>query len=173
MNLFVLDADPYVAAIQNQDLHVKKISLESVQILQTAYPLEDLRREDCPRNQEGNPRGHGYFNHPVCKWARANINNFYWTLEHSIALHQEYLYRFGEEHFSYSFVRWAIKNVPQIPDTPKTEHPQCFQKYPHLITPGDPITGYRKYYKEAKMSFTWKTKTVYASWTKRKVPYWL
>lgn len=170
MNLFILDKDYSKAAQYYQDLHVKKICVESAQILQTAYQLSEL--QSAPRNQKGGIRGHGYKNHPVCVWARQNINNFTWALFHADAIHKEFIYRFGKEHFSKCFVDWCFDSTPNLPDAPMTPHPQCFKNYPELTSP-DPVEGYRKYYKAAKMSFTIKNKVVPATWTKREKPDWL
>ena len=171
MNLFVLDKDYTQAAIYNHDIHVKKICLESVQILQTAYPLNKL--EDAPRTKVGTVRKHGYKNHPLCVWGRKNICNFQWALFHAHALQEEYLYRFGSEHFSNCFVKWAFRNEPELAVAPMTEHPQCFDEYAHLIKPGNPVQGYRDYYKAAKMSFVMHNKIVPATWTKRNIPQWI
>lgn len=169
MNLFILDEDYQQAAEYYQDLHVQKIPLEGVQILQTAYSLEQLAQ--APRNQQGKIRGHGYFNHPVCKWARQNINNFYWALFHTHALHEEFIHRFGHSHFSKCFSDWCFDNPPNLPDSPKTQHPQCFKDYPQLIS-ADPVVGYRKYYKVAKNSFVICGQIVRATWTNRPTPDW-
>lgn len=171
MNLFVLDKDYTQAAIYNQDLHVRKICVESAQILQNAYSLDKLK--EAPKTQVGNSRSHSYFNHPVCVWARRNINNFHWALFHAAALHEEFEYRFGKKHFSSRFIEWAFKNEPELSSESFSDHPQCFGSFEHLIKPGNPIEGYRDYYRKAKMSFKFGNKIIPASWTKRNTPEWV
>jgi hypothetical protein len=170
MNIFVLDSDYQQAAEFYQDIHVKKICVEIVQILQNAYSLKEL--ESAPKSQTGNIRKHSYRNHPVCIWARENINNFYWALFHGQALHKEFYYRFGKYHFSKCFIDWALENQPDLPDLPQTPHPQCFGDFGFLKSIS-PVVGYRKYYKIAKSEFTIHGKKVSASWTNRPRPAWL
>ncbi len=169
MNIFVLDSDYKKAAELYQDIHVKKICLEIVQILQNAYSLKEL--QSAPKTQEGNIRKYSYRNHPVCVWARTNINNFYWALFHGQALHEEFYYRFGKYHFSKCFIDWALQNEPDLPDLPMTAQPQCFGDYLSLKSE-TPVIGYRKYYNIAKAFFTIHGEIVPASWTKRPTPDW-
>jgi hypothetical protein len=172
MNLFILDLDPQKAAQYYQDLHINKIIIEGSQLLAAAYPLERLAEADCPRTQKGQPRKHGHYNHPMTKWVRQNMNNFTWTLDHLSGLYQERLYRFGKPHFTWEFIEWSRNNLPKLPSSNLTEHPQCFAvSFPECIVPGNPVQGYQNYYNKAKREFKFGKKMVKASWTKRDVPY--
>ncbi len=172
MNIFRLDNNPNIAATFYHDSHVRKICVEIAQILQTAYSLERLAAPDCPRNQKGKPRGHGYKNHPICVWARLNLSNFAWVVKHGEALHQEFVFRFGKKHFSFSFIDWCLRNSPQIPVGVPTVQPQCFKNYPNLINP-DPVQGYRDYYNTDKLFFFQNGKKKFAKWSKRPIPNWI
>jgi hypothetical protein len=172
MNLFILDADPKVAAKYYQDLHINKIIVEGCQVLAAAYPIERLAQDDCPRTQKGTPRKHGHYNHPVTVWVREHMSNFKWTLEHVYALYMERLHRFNKYHFGLGFLEWCTLNSPELAQAELTEHPQCFQlNHPECVVPGDPVKGYQNYYNKAKREFKFGNKIIKATWTNRDVPY--
>lgn len=176
MNMFILDSDPDIAARYNQDLHVKKIIIEGAQMLANAYDRERLAKDDVPRTDKGTARVGGLPNHPMSKWVRQNKSNYQWTLDHIRALCDEYTYRFGSKHYTEKFIQWVENNLPSLPDGELTEHPQCFaNSFPQCIVPNDPVKGYQNYYNEGKQYFIYNKnknpRRVYASWTKRKVPY--
>jgi hypothetical protein len=173
MNLFRLDNDPFEAAKLYQDLHVRKIVLEAAQLLANCYTKEQLA--SAPKTQKGNIRKHSHIHHPISKWVKQTFGNYFWTLAHAIALANEYEYRFNKKHFCDDFINWCMKCEPDLLDSysnEETEQPQCFKQYPELVVPGDPVAGYRNYYRIAKSSFTIHGEIVYATWTKREVPTW-
>jgi len=170
MNLFILDSNPIKAAQLYQDLHVNKIVCEGSQMLATAYPLSRLAEPDCPRTQRGTPRVHSYLKHPMTMWVNENMSNFNWTLTHIKALSDEFTYRFGEKHFTLSFIEWCFNNKPILKESPLTIQPQCFSTYPDCIVPNNPVAGYHNYYNKAKAVFNFGKRVVKATWTKRDVP---
>ena len=172
MNLFVLDQNPEKAAALSQDLHVRKMTPETAQLLANGFSLEQLMF--APKTQTGNVRKYSYIHHPVSKWVLQSKENFKWALKHGTALCEEFYYRFEKEHFCSTFIKWAnIHNPLNVAEGPFTEHPQCFVKdYPELIVPNNPVKGYRNYYRVAKRQFLFKGKIVKASWTKRTIPDW-
>ena len=171
MNLFILDADPKMAAQYYQDLHINKIIVEGCQVLASAYPVERLSQHDCPRTQKGTARGHSHYNHPVTVWVRENTSNFTWALEHTTALYWERVHRFNKDHFGFSFIMWCSNNPPALSQDKLTEHPQCFKHHPDCVVPGNPVKGYQNYYNKAKREFKFGNKIIKATWTNRDVPY--
>lgn len=176
MNLFRLDDNPYLAAKYNQDLHVRKIIVEAAQLLANCYSIEQLK--DAPKTQSGNVRKYSHIHHPVSKWAKETNGNWQWTVYHAMYLCEEFYYRFGKEHFCRGFVFWCFNenlvpyNIAEKENIHQTEQPQCFKQHPDCIVPGDPVAGYRNYYRTAKKTFDIRGKTVHATWTKRDIPEW-
>lgn len=172
MNLFRLSDDPKETAQFYQDIHVRKIIVESAQILANCYTLKEL--ENAPKTQLGNTRKYSYYNHPICKWVREDLNNYNWVLCHAVALVTEYTYRFDKKHFCADFILWCAINFPNLKNIAPTEHPQCFLKYPELMVKNNPVEGYRNYYKTHKMFFVNKKgKVTNATWTRRDKPIWI
>lgn len=175
MNIFRLSNCPVECARQMQDLHIRKQALETTQLLANCYSPEQLQK--APKTQLGNVRKHSHIHHPISKWVMQNGSNFLWTLQHAIALHYEFVWRFKKEHFCENFVGWCLNNIfpENIIDknsSIQTEQPQCFKQYPQCVVPGDPVAGYKNYYRTAKKSFDIRGKKVYATWTNRDVPEW-
>jgi len=174
MNLFRLHNDPHEAAKLYQDLHVRKIVLEATQLLANCYSADQM----CfaPRTQLGNMRKHSHIHHPISKWVTETYGNFYWTVMHACALEYEFEYRFGKRHFCEGFIYWCLSTPPHLLcsmlNEKQTEQPQCFKQYPQCVVPGDPVAGYRNYYRTAKKSFDIRGKIVHATWTNRDIPEW-
>ena len=171
MNLFVLDQEPEKAAQLNQDIHVRKICLEATQLLTNCFSEDQLRF--APLTQTGNVRKYSHIHHPVSKWVKETSENFKWALSHALALSEEFYYRFEKDHFCSTFIKWASIHTPELVGVGKlSEHPQCFKAYPELMVDGNPVEGYRNYYKTAKRSFLIRGKIINATWTNRQVPEW-
>jgi hypothetical protein len=180
MNIFRLSNCPVECARQMQDLHIRKQVLETTQLLANGYSADQLVY--APYTQNGTMRKHSHLHHPISKWVLYNNKNFEWTLKHASALSDEFYWRFGKRHFCDTFISWCRKiswfrkGFPELIysnlNEKETEQPQCFKQYPQCIVPGDPVAGYRNYYRVAKRSFVIRGKTIYATWTKREIPAW-
>lgn len=173
MNIFRLSDCPVEAAFFMQDLHIRKQVVETVQLLANGYSLEQL--QDAPKTQTGNVRKYSHTHHPISKWTKETYGNFNWVARHAVALDEEYYYRFSKIHFCHHFIKWNWDTYhPANVNTSlaQTEQPQCFKKYPQCIVPGDPVAGYRNYYRTAKKTFDMRGKIVHATWTRRDVPEW-
>ena len=169
MNLFRLSNDPIEAAQLNQDLHVRKILLEATQLLANCFSKDQLKL--APYTQAGTVRAYSYIHHPISHYVKATRGNYNWALQHSLALCNEFRYRFNKPHFCEGFIQWAANNNPEmVKEGGETEFPQCFKQYPECHVAGNPVAGYKNYYKKAKKSFDMRGKTVEATWTKREVP---
>lgn len=118
MNIFVIDDgyDPQECARQQCDEHVKKMGLESCQILATCFTLDRLAESDCPRTQKNKPRKHFNPKHPSCKWANQSTGNVDWLIQHAEELFAEKYRRYpeGGRHFTHDFLDWVIKNVDDM-----------------------------------------------------------
>lgn len=159
MNLFILDRIPEIAATYYCDRHVVKIILEAVEMMGYAY--DQGKYPPLPWLKHKNP----HFNHPMSQWVRDSRQNFDWALRHSIALCDEFAFRYGKEHSYRRHITWVTFNIPLLSDTGLTDWPRCFGQWKEDIElSDDAVYDYRRYYMLAKRSF--------ATWKKRPMPEW-
>jgi hypothetical protein len=152
MNIFYLDEDPVVAAQSLVDIHcgakgcAGKMIVETAQMLANCYTPEQLSHSSCPRTAKGETRGYSYLHHPCSKWTIKSLDNFFWLVNHGQAMHDEKLYRYGNEHFSYQFIKWCIDNWPDLPSIGLTTPALAMKSYPELMNEKDPVGSYRAFY---------------------------
>ena len=93
MNIFLTDPDPHTCAVWLDDVRVSKMTLETAQLLSTTCNLLlpghtwDLYKTT-------------HMNHPCALFARKNLSNFNWLVEHGLCLAAEFDRRFGHAHKS-------------------------------------------------------------------------
>src|SRR5574343_1523365 len=97
MNIFAVDADPIQAARDLCDRHVVKMTLETAQILCSAFDESPYKKT--------------HFNHPCCKWARTSKSNYQWLIAHGLGLSAEYSLRYGKTHKSEQVIQWCMANM--------------------------------------------------------------
>ena len=102
-------------------------------------------------------------NHPTAIWARTNGCNYEWLYELFVDLSDEYTYRYGKQHLSYTklvdVLATAPRNIPVgLFTTPTPAMPD------HCKIKNDSLASYRKYYIEEKSHL--------ATWKNREVPEW-
>lgn len=148
MNVFVLDADPSVAAAAQHDKHVVKMVLESAQLLCGPLP--------------GAPYRPTHLAHPCAAWTRASRGNYLWLVDHARALAEEYTRRYGRVHASTAVIEWCAQRTGAIPDGSLQPHAQAM---PARYRGPCAVTAYRRYYVAEKLSG--------AHWTRREPPAWL
>ena len=153
MNIFILDRDVTMCARYHCDQHVVKMILESVQLLCTALNKKGF---DTPYRST-------HTNHPCVLWVEESYANFRWLRALTLALNDEYRWRFDKlaDHKSVSVLP-KISDY-RYDDLGLTEFAQAM---PHEYrVPGQPVTAYRQFYRGEKMRF--------ARWTRRSKPDWL
>lgn len=152
MNIFVLDTDIQTCAQYHCDQHVVKMILESVQIMCTAL------------NKKGfvTPYRSTHVKHPCVLWVEASYENFQWLHGLTLALNDEYRFRYAKtvDHGSIAVLR-QIETF-RYESTGLTEFAQAMPD--DYKVPGDAVSAYRAFYLGEKMGF--------ARWTKRAVPHW-
>lgn len=155
MNIFILDENPDVAATLHNDKHVVKMIVETAQLLSTAHHVagSPIAAKLYRKTHE---------NHPCAKWVRESKANYEWAYFLFNALCIEYTYRYGKQHKTMREKAIALGNIPNIPDVGLTPFPQCMPD--DCRVPGDPVSAYRKYYREHKSHI--------ANWKKRDIPEW-
>ncbi len=188
MNLFILDEDPVLAAIQNCDKHVCKIILEAADMLCLAHWETSGLSPSAPRElltprvitdklnrvrEIYKYRAQSQVNNHVSIWVRTSAQNYRWTVKHGLALCEEYERRYhnnlkkrGEKHHKAKpFLEWFDNNLPPLPNIGLTEFRQAVAREPYdCVRTGDPVTAYREYYVRYKARF--------AKWRLGNVPQW-
>ena len=156
MNIFVVNADPVLAAQDLCDKHIVKMILESAQMLSTIHRLcgstSDLLYKPT------------HANHPCTIWARTSTANYRWLYQHFIALSLEYTFRFNKQHKSYVQLRRVLEHPPVcVPDGALTPFAQAM---PAEYCSEDAVQAYRRYYAVKKQ-------TIDMKYTNRNQPSWL
>jgi hypothetical protein len=157
---------PVQAARYNCDAHVRKIILESVEMMGYAF---DRGRFDRGRFEPWpwlHTKGR-HKNHPMSLWVRSSLQNYDWTLQHAYALSEEFTFRFGKIHKCHSYLDWISSNLPlqNLGSSRLTDWPRCFAGYQDTVgVSEDVVYDYRRYYMIAKRHL--------ANWTKRPIPDW-
>jgi len=134
MNIFVLDSDPAVAATYHTDKHVRKMIVESAQMLSTAHQIIN--------GPNPNVYKIAYKNHPCTKWARESQLNYMWLLSLFIYLLEEYKLRFNKTHKCETL----IKSLSVIPNISKTNITPFALAMPEQYKTNDAVKSYRSYY---------------------------
>ena len=80
MNIFYVDADPKIAAHSLCDNHIRKMQIESAQMLCTTFWHYGFWA----------PYKKAHYNHPSTKWVRESKANFNWLLEHGLEICKEF-----------------------------------------------------------------------------------
>lgn len=88
MQIFVTDPNPKLCAQYLDDLRLRKMILESGQLLSNAL------------HQKGFPSSikQTHIHHPLTKWVAQDNNHYNWLYVHFLALLEEYRYRFNKSH---------------------------------------------------------------------------
>jgi hypothetical protein len=93
MNIFAVNEDPRLAALQLPDKLIPKMIVESAQMLSTAHRVLD-------GDERADAKGlykKAYENHPSTIWVRKDAMNYWWLWMHALTLCAEYKWRFTDE----------------------------------------------------------------------------
>lgn len=152
MNLFVLDADPEVAAVTQCDKHIVKMPLEAVQLLSTASHKLNLRAPYKPNHVK----------HPCTLWLLESSANIEWTMLHAQALFREYSARYNRTHASeVAFRSLDMYGLLDAVPGDMTPFKLCM---PEQYKRESAVESYRAYYLGDKARF--------AKWSKSDPPEW-
>lgn len=197
MNIFVLHSHPRKAARYHVDVHVRKMVLETCQLLYTAhwilwYPKLNTvhsavkfsraqkRRDpppyfnDAPTNKTTGEVGYRpcHPQHPCALWARESIHNYHWLARLGVELAREYRFRFGgKPHACEVHAEWLLAHPPPAF---KCRVPKPLMDYEFAIAMDEeykisslPIVCYRHYYRTSK------NERGLIKYTRRYMPHWL
>lgn len=159
MNIFAVDTCPVKSARALPDKLIVKMPLETAQMLSTAHRYLSPD-EYCV--QKGLYKK-AYFNHPCTIWARTTHENYRWLALHFITLCEEYYFRYGKYHASWTKLWDGLKIFPMnIQEGDLTNFAQAMPD--QYKNPNNHVEAYRKYMIAEKH---------YAKWEKgTKKPYW-
>lgn len=158
--LFFLDDDPAKAARYQCDRHVTKMVTECAQILSNVHWLNRYRGPEYTVDYDG-PYGYTTMASPELKplrWINDNLSNYYWAVEHGLALCAECERRYGRMRGCYDageVLEWLMDNPPPIPMRSRSPFmPATVKDHARLFeVPNDPVATSRLYYAFAVMCF--------------------
>ena len=160
MNIFILDSEPTVAATMHTDKHVRKMILETSQMLSTAHHILDGYKPGIYKP--------AYANHPCTVWVRETSANYSYALKLLYGLHNEYKRRFGKIHASVSILNALTQFPTNIRQAGITPFALAMPKQYHSDLGA--VQSYRNYYNyEKRHLFQW-TNTPIPSWVLQEAP---
>jgi len=155
MNIFYINPDPIIAAKELCDDHIRKMQIESAQMLCTAHW------------ETGNeaPYKRAHLNHPSTKWVRESIHHYRWLVKPGLEVCYEFTKRYGKHHKTQDVLEWLEKNEPKLSNKQFIAPPQCM---PDVYRNNDTIKAYKTFYIEDKI------KIKKLSWNKlNNTPTWI
>lgn len=154
MNIFVLDAEPRVAARYHHDVHVRVMIKEAAQMLSVAHRM----LHDKPRDVYEMT----HINHPCSRWARESSANYLWLYHLFRYLAEEYKLRFKKQHRSHMLLDRYLKHIPSnIDDNGLTSFVMAM---PEQYRRPNAIEAYRHFYVATKLSFAHWSPPSYKPW---------
>ena len=143
MQLFILDYDPAAAAGMLCDSHLRKMCMETAQILSSVIVL----KKGSPG--EGIPKPYN-LRHPVIR-AVDSQEKINWVLSYLFALHREYFRRYGKRH-AYYFLCLKYKKILYVKCKCSGREKLDFARdFGGIEIPDeDLVSAYRKYYRYKK-----------------------
>jgi hypothetical protein len=137
MNIFYINADPQIAAQQLCDDHIRKMQIESAQMLCTTFHHYGI---DAPYKK-------AHYNHPSTKWVRESCTHVQWLLEHALEVCNEFVIRYGKKHATEDVLLWVKDNLHLLEGKISTKEftppPQCM---PDIYKCKDTVQAYRRFY---------------------------
>jgi len=152
MNIFILDLNHEKNAQYHADKHVVKMILESAQLLSSAVRMSGI--------DAGYKLTHK--NHPCAIWTRESLSNWLWLHDLTMALNDEYRYRYNKKVNHKSYDMAMSLPLPNINDIGMTTFRQAM---PDEYKDNDVVKAYRAYYIGEKSHLF--------SWKNREIPEWV
>ena len=86
MNIFYINSNPMIAAQELADDHIRKMQIESAQMLSAAHW----------ENGSSAPYKRTHVNHPSTIWTRESIHQYLWLVEHGLEICNEFKKRYDK-----------------------------------------------------------------------------
>lgn len=157
MNIFLLEQEPAARARAAYDCHLHWLAKEAAQLLSNA----------CLQAGMPAPYRLAQPHHPLSRWVCSSRAAYLFTLEHGMALLDEYAYRVGHRSTRMDEVFGQLQDAPPLPDLPLDEYPVCRLGEPVVyVSLEEAVELYRTYYRT-------KRSMLQAHYTRRDAPAWL
>lgn len=129
MNIFATDDCPFRAALNLDDDRVRKMIIESAQLLSFA-----LIRNGDPQAEFAMKPSRSHMNHKCSLWAAESISNYSWLFNHYEALVAIDIECRQKMHASARFLSALMpKKTTRIPQAPRTEFANAARNLSHGI----------------------------------------
>jgi len=159
VNIFYLSSNPFTAVKMHCDVHVRKMIVETVQMMVSAArrhgaPESLMPMTKATKYKPSTPHKGGYHNHPCTRWVGDSMTNYLWCYDLLTQLLMEFTFRSpdSKSHFAETQVSQLKRLHEFIPQSQATPPAQAMpDEYKH----DDPVLAYRRYYKEAKATQSW------------------
>jgi hypothetical protein len=162
MNIFLLDYNARTAAQYHNDVHLRKMILETFQIIHTARYNLGL---SCIHKWIQKEHSH----HPLVLWAQDKDNSSY-LFQLVSQLISEFQLRFDKQHASLTDLFHTVEILDKQLSTSKFPEKFVLCMPDKYKTFDSPVLCYRNYYIHEKRAD--KTGRPMDVWTKRGPPYW-
>lgn len=152
MNIFFLDHDPSLCAQYHGDKHVRKMMIEYAQLLCNAHGNKDGMYKPT------------HLGNRYSKWVVKSVDHYRWLYNLWAALAEEYRYRFGKDHRSWTELYHPLL-LPPAALMPRRwkDPPACDAMLGWSAI--QRVEGYRMLYRGPKRHL--------AMYTRREAPAWL
>ena len=175
MNIFAVNDNPHIAAVELCDQHIVKMPIESAQMLSTAHRcLDGDRFED--RTSNGRRYTRWIFSderesvlykstmrgHPCTQWVMENLQNYLWLSIHALEMCEEYTRRYDKRHGSQDVIEYLRVNYPK--NMPNAMRSPFAQAMPDYCKRSNAVDAYQTFYIEEKARFARWSKTCPPSW---------
>ncbi len=142
------------------DKHIPKMCVEAAQMMASALRRHGATDEQMPLTKSGTPYKGGYKHHPCTVWASLCWGNWWWLLQHGIALCSEYTMRFGKEHACAKPIHHMTQLAGLLPFGHLTPFAQAM---PDEYRNDDAVKAYQAYY-HSKQFAKWEKGTPAPDW---------
>ena len=159
MNIFAVETCPEKSARALPDKLIVKMPLETAQMLSTAHRYLSPEKYCVEKGLYKK----AYFNHPCTIWARTTHENYRWLSLHFITLCEEYYFRYGKYHASWTKLWDGLKIFPMnIQEGDLTDFAQAMPD--QYKNPSNHVDAYRKYMIAEKHYAKWEKGTKKPNW---------
>lgn len=169
MNIFVTHNQPYYTAIEHCDVHLRKMIVETAQLLATAH-FELDGEVVCYKPT--------HKNHPCAKWVREDYKNYRWASALLWHLCGEYDFRFKKTHKTEEHLKKLI-NVPKNITGCRMNSdgrlaPESFvMAMPDQYKSDSVETSYQNYLNDKFKEWRSRERPMKVEWTRRDKPSWV
>lgn len=162
MNIFVSDPNPLASAQALDDVRLRKMNMETAQLLCTALRIR--------HGMDDVPYKNSHVHHPLVHWLLRSNGNIRWLYLHGIGLYEENRFRSGKLHKSGQVTVSLAGHVADLEDEPQTPFINCARNKSlgmDFTSVNDVPMAYQQY-----LVNRWHNDKRPPKWTRRGPPEW-